>query len=794
MHRKSLNARNDSLYHNSVYLISSPYLYLLLILGLCIPCRWPVYWLISGAPILEAVLLAGAAGERSGGCEKKIGGNLGMGSQEPESSYTESAACTRILPGVPLWPLTTTLDLTYCICRTSWLFYYLFTVTCWSSIPIICLFQFPIAGQLLRKQLRKILLSKTWGLQFIDDRIGIFDIPGLEIDTKVDGLVVVRGVTLILSEMSLTVHGVEVVLKLMVGEGKDGEIIDVGIGCEEVVVRLGRGIEVGDCFVSVKRGERGMGFKDVRERIGGGRWAGDQVSEVDLKMLKVVKGNGNGNRNVQNGQQNLEAERKWNNTVKNDITDGHAPKDTDIKKGIEAIKTIAPDDTKAANDQYHKTISAIRSTNSIQTCRQEVQRLVDSGAGKKADGTEALASVNENSNNDICAAICSQLHRQPSITHPPTRSIKVTTLQTLIPPHIRTFLHRLPMLIRLLLSPIAHFHPVKISSVTATGSGKWIQEILEEKLFKTDIYTPPSSPRPSTFPSSTFKLSDPSPTFSSLTSKLTNPSSTFSSFTSKLNNPPLAFSTPPTHPSNPSNPTPEEQTTIPQIQHRINNWLLPSTFILELRALTGTAQIPMLPSYDIQCSVSSSSIIAYRSLPYVASLKQVLRLGGADVSFQIPSFLLPCHEHLLPVSAAHERIVCRGDGFRGQDGEFGGVVRGGEREGNVGKDENEDEDQDDECIVRIGAHVRLPMVMDQELLDWIASVVKASKVMEMEVESRWMDEEIRGFRDLVGVLKGGVRDEARGDVGYAGEIKVPLGPFRLSEEARVRKEGVKILP
>ncbi|KAJ8064713.1 hypothetical protein OCU04_007033 [Sclerotinia nivalis] len=241
MDSRSLNARNDSLYHNSVYLISSPYLYLLLILGLCIPCRWPVYWLMSGAPVLEAVLLAGAAGGRSGEWEKK-----GKGSEGLDNSSAESNACTRILPGFPLWPLTTTLDLTYCICSTSWLLYYLFTVTCWGSIPIICLFQFPLAGRLLRKQLRKILLSKTFGLQFIDDRIGIFDIPGLEIDTEVDGLVVVRGVTVTLSEMSLTVHGVEVGLKLVVGEGKDEENIEVGIACEEVVIRLGRGIEVGD--------------------------------------------------------------------------------------------------------------------------------------------------------------------------------------------------------------------------------------------------------------------------------------------------------------------------------------------------------------------------------------------------------------------------------------------------------------------------------------------------------------------------------------------------------------------
>lgn len=36
-------------------------------------------------------------------------------------------------------------------------------------------------------------------------------------------------------------------------------------------------------------------------------------------------------------------------------------------------------------------------------------------------------------------------------------------------------------------------------------------------------------------------------------------------------------------------------------------------------------------------------------------------------------------------------------------------------------------------------------------------------------------------------------EKARGDVGYAGEFKVPLAPYRLSEEARRRGEGDKIL-
>lgn len=708
MNTRAPASRKDSIYHNSVYLISSPSLYLLLLLGLCIPFQWPLYWLLSGAPFLEAVLLLGAGGSLRRG---KRGGNNGKEKKKKKESVEENG-WTRILPHFPLWPLAISLDLCYCVCSTSWLFYYLFTFACWGAIPVVCLFQFPIAGMVVRKQLRKVLLLKTFGLQFVDDRIGVFDIPGLEIDTDVDGLMVIRGVTVRLSEMSLTVHGVEVGLKLVMEEGNNEKEIEVGIMCEEVVVRLGRGIEVGDCFASVKGGEGELSFKDAQETTGGvkagGQRAGDELLEVNSKMLRAVKGNQlvyeNKNMNIQNGHGESEVDVNKNTTVKNQMTNYHAPKDTDVKEGVETIRTITPDDCKAANEQYRKTVQMIRSTNSIQICRQEVRRLINSGMRKKEWGTD---TVNENSDNDIRAAICSQLHRQPSITHPPSRSIKVTTLQTLSPPHIRAFLHRLPMLLRLLLNPIAHFHPVKISSLTATGSGKWIQEILSSKLFKSDLYTPSSSPTSPTFP-----------TFSTLSRISSN------------------------------SDDPEDENTIPKIQQRINAWLSPANFVLELGSITGLAQVPFLPTYPIHCSLSTTDIMAYRTLPSTIELKQVVRLGGADATVEIPSFLLPHHEHILPAKPSAEEIRKKRREVREADGKVEELVK--QRERDILKS--------DECTVGIGAHVRLPAVMDQELLDWVASVVKASKVVEMEKETRWMDEEIRGFRDLVGVVRGGMKD------------------------------------
>ncbi|TGO80788.1 hypothetical protein BELL_0001g00500 [Botrytis elliptica] len=625
---------------------------------------------------------------------------------------------------------------------------------------------------MLRRQLRRVLLVKRFGLQFIEDRIGVFDIPGLEIDTEVDGLMVVRGMTLRLSAMSLVVHGVEVGLKMVVGDGEEEEEIEIGIACEEVVVRLGRGIEVGDCFVSVKGGEGELSFKDAGNgtaRKGDDEKGENEIWEVDSKMLRAVKGN---EVEFNNGIGNVNVNQNEAGMVKTDMIDGHAPVDTDVKEGIKIIRTITPDDTEAANEQYNKTIEMIRSTNSIEICRQEVQHLVQSKAERTPHSTASHETVNQNSNNDIRAAICSQLHRQPSITHPPSRSIKVTTLQTLAPPHIRAILHRLPMLLRLLLHPLAHFHPVKISSLTATGSGKWIQEILSTKLFKnTTIYTPPSSPT--------------SPIFSS------------ASFASRRPSDPTAAA--------------DDDSAIPKIQQRINEWLLPANFVLQLGSITGLAQVPFLSTYDIHCSLSSSNIQVYRTLPSTIALKQVVRLGGADATFAIPSFLLPHHEHILPARAAsfERRREENGDGKVDQSTE----------------EKRDDGSKEDECVVRIAAHAQLPIVMDQELLDWLASVVKASKVVEVEREKRWMDEEIHGFRDLVGVVKGGVKDahkgmkktlvsatvndkwiakmvgkvtkkleEAKGDIGYAGDIKVPLGPYRLGEEARERGEGDKILP
>jgi hypothetical protein len=386
--------------------------------------NWPRRWLISGAPLLQILILAGEAREY------------------------------RVLPSIHLWPLFTTLHLIYAICSTSWLLYYVFAAICYPACFLVSLFQFEIVGDFARKSLRRLLKQ----LHFIDDKIAFFDIPALEIDTEVDGLMVLRGITFSLSSLSFVVHGVEVGIKL-------SDDMELAIQSEAVKVKLFRGIEIGDCFANLKGGQYEMTFGSLEGKSKDAD--GDAVFVESTPLLKAAS---------------READTRSLDSVEVDtvkmvdqMTDGSAPEDTTAKEGLKGMKKLSPDNEEA-NGRYQKTVKFIEETNCVFEARQYVQ-----GIAKETPTEER--SFDPEDENAVRAAICSQLHSKPSVPHPPQRSIKVTTLQNLSPPYIRRFLHRLPMLLRLLLNPLSYFHPVKISSITATASGRWIDSMLVEKVF-----------------------------------------------------------------------------------------------------------------------------------------------------------------------------------------------------------------------------------------------------------------------------------------------------------------------
>lgn len=558
----------------------------------------------------------------------------------------------------------------------------------------------------------------------MEDKIAFFDIPALEIDTEVDGLMVLRGITFSLSNLSFVVHGVEVGIKL-------SDDMELAIQTERVEVKLFRGIEVGDCFANLKGGEFEMTFG----RLEGNTMDedGEAVFVEDTPLLKAASRDGD-RRSLDEAWDGMDGVVESREIKMTDVmTNGKTPEDAGAKEGLESIKTMSPDN-EIASGRYQRTIDFIEETNEIYEVRKNVRCRT-----KKKSADER--TFDHDDDNAMRAAICSLLHSKPSVPHPPQKSIKVTTLQNLMPPYIRRFIHRLPMLLRLLLNPLSYFHPVHISSITATASGRWIDSMLLEKIFKSYW---------------------------------------------------------------------ETDSEIRSLKNRISAWLSDANFAIELGPITGLAQVPFIPTYDINCHLSFSDVMAYRALPKEIDLKQVIRLGGADATFIVPSFLLPHHEHLLPpVPTKQDKVDLEAD-----------IEKADGLPKEVQAEHDLKQAQKDETNVKISVHARLPACFDQELLDFIAAVVKATKVVEMEKEPSIMDEEVHGIKEFSKALKGGLKEgvkkvvvdgvvnerwiakmvgkvtrkleQARGDAGYSGDIPVSLGVYRSTGWRE--EEGEKLMP
>ena len=88
-------------------------------------------------------------------------------------------------------------------------------------------------------------------------------------------------------------------------------------------------------------------------------------------------------------------------------------------------------------------------------------------------------------------------------------------------------------------------------------------------------------------------------------------------------------------------------------------WLSNANFAPELADVTGLAQVPVEPSFDIICYLGATDVIAYRTRLEDLTTTQAIRLGGADTTFAVPSFLLPHHEYV--PSTGRQREAGTGD-------------------------------------------------------------------------------------------------------------------------------------
>jgi hypothetical protein len=626
--------------------------------------QWALRWVISGAPILTLCLLCGAS-----------------------NGY-------RILSFIPLSLLLLAINITYAIASTSWLLHGLWIVLVYPAIFLTCLCQFDVVAQAVRNGLRKFVKH----LHFVDDTIAFFEIPALEIDVDVEGLMVIRGMTFSLSNLSVVAHGIEVGIKLA------GDL-ELAISVETVKISFFRGITISDCFANVKGGLDEMTFGELEDSDSDG----EEGVIVESTPLLLAAGT-HSRRPVQARHISMAQEKNM--------------KDSDPKSGWTSIRKVAPAD-RTARQEYDRLLARIDETNAISTCRKAVLQ-------------DREKSEQMETRRDVRAAICSAMQSTSTVPHPPARSIKVTTLQTLSSPRTRGFLHRLPLLLRLLLNPISYFHPVNISSITAGGSGRRISYLLKTHLFKD-----------------------------------------------------LA----------------KDSRELRKLEKRLLRWLADANFVIELDQVKGIAAVPILTSYDILTSLRIGDVLAYRSSEKQTSLEQVIRLAGADATFSIPSFLLPHHEHLLPdrlSSDEKSQLELEVAQAEGKPNRAKAVAR-------------LEQAEKDEVNVQLGAHVHLPASCSQELLDFIATLVKASKIV--EIEKTPAEQKPSGLKEFGQALSKGMKDgvkhavvsgvindrwiakmvgkvtrhleEAQGDLGWMGDIPVQLEKYRLPDG---HPETNKLLP
>ncbi|KAG9196498.1 hypothetical protein G6011_01619 [Alternaria panax] len=583
---------------------------------------WPLRWVISGAPIFVYAILLGAA-------------------------YGH-----RILPFVPVWTIFATVNLVYAVCATSWLLYWVFWAFCWPVLVITCLFQFEAPAALARRTLRKTFLRD---LHFINDQIAFFDLPALEIDTEVKGLFVIRGVTLSLSTMTLVAHGVEAGIKL-------SDDIELGIQVDKVVVPLFREITVDDVYANVKGGDWEVTFGDVQYGIPEPD-DDDSVVVTNTAILRAatMKGGANGRpvdmvRNLTAGRKPIEAE--------------------DTASAFSSVKKVSPDEEQA-HTKYKELVRYINDTSAITKAKQTLieasQARAEAGSTDDEKDTKETKKPKEepgvrldiDNMDDFRAAICTQIHGQPSIPHPPTKSIRVSTLRKTSYPNVKKFLHRLPFLYRLMLSPICYFHPVKFKSITAAGSGKWFTALMRQYFFK--------------------------------------------------------------HYSS-------QDAEIRRLEARISAWCADANFAVELGPMASEAHFPININYNIQTHFKISDVMAYRILPDAVELKQVVRLGGADAILTIPTFLFPHHEHIFPEKKSDFDLLEMESSIK----EAEATPKQIQALKELGKLKR------DEASMHVSAHAHLPAQFHQDLLNFVAAIVKATKVIESDKDF----EEAKVLREL----------------------------------------------
>lgn len=291
----------------------------------------------------------------------------------------------RVFPKIPLWFAFVFLNSIYLVASTSWILYWTFIGICHTAILISSLYQFSAVSKFVRRYLGNILRE----CHFVQDSISLFDLPALEIDKDTVGLFVVRGLTFSLSTLTATAYGIEVGVKL-------DEDMELMIQTDKVVVALFRRITIGDVYANVK-GRDEMTFKDIHPFPNERDMSKDTMIAKDTLLLKAAY------TSAKEGFSEIHDE--FDEAVKE-------PQDSD-----QLVRKLSPDEEKARKEVQTLT-QHILNTSTSHIAGAMLRRIA-----KERDIGDVL-----DSENNFRAAICAHIHDQPTVAHPPSKSIRLTTL------------------------------------------------------------------------------------------------------------------------------------------------------------------------------------------------------------------------------------------------------------------------------------------------------------------------------------------------------------------------------
>jgi hypothetical protein len=167
---------------------------------------------------------------------------------------------------------------------------------------------------------------------------------------------------------------------------------------------------------------------------------------------------------------------------------------------------------------------------------------------------------------------------------------------------------------------------------------------------------------------------------------------------------------------------PTQDGEIRRLESRISSWCADANFAVQLGPIDSSASFPINTNYDIKCLMEMSNVIAYRALPDAVELKRVVQMGGADAVLTVPIFLFPHHEHIFPAKATEFEQMEMEQEIHDTEG-----TPRAQRARKTLKQLKKDETN-----MHVSAHARLPAVFDQELLNFVAAIVKATKVIESD--------------------------------------------------------------